>query len=51
PEIQNYVHLREPVYTEADLARARSAVLWWSRHMNVFIRRDLVTEGPAAGPP
>jgi hypothetical protein len=36
-----YNLIREPVYTEADLRVARSPVIWWSRHLNIMIRKDL----------
>jgi hypothetical protein len=37
-----YVRIREPIYTDEDLARARSWGLWGSRFMNVLVRRDLL---------
>jgi hypothetical protein len=36
-----YNLIREPVYTDEDLRIAPSPVIWWSRHLNIMIRKDL----------
>lgn len=50
-EIAKQYHLdREPVYGAEELARMPSKPLWWSRNLNIFIRRDLQGgERPVAG--
>jgi len=41
-EIASHYNLtREPVYTADDLRIAPSPVIWWSRHLNIMIRKDL----------
>jgi hypothetical protein len=36
-----YELIREPIYTDQDLRIAPSPVIWWSRHLNIMIRKDL----------
>jgi hypothetical protein len=37
-----YALIREPIYIDEDLRIAPSPMLWWSRHLNIFIRKDLL---------
>lgn len=38
----NYTVIREPLYIDEDLRLAPSPYLWWSRHLNILIREDLL---------
>jgi hypothetical protein len=37
-----YAVIREPVYIDEDLRFFPSPMVWWSRHLNIFIRKDLI---------
>jgi hypothetical protein len=38
----SYAVIREPVYIDEDLRFAPSPVVWWSRNLNILIRKDLL---------
>jgi hypothetical protein len=40
--MSRYRLVREPVYTDQDLLIARSPEIWWSRNLNILIRKDLL---------
>ena len=45
---REYVQIRGPIYVEQDLRIARSPILWGSRFMHTFIRRDAAERGQDA---
>jgi hypothetical protein len=55
----DYARFRHPIYLPEDERFTASTSLWWSRHLNVFVRRDLLApnggdppvDGPDLEPP
>ncbi len=40
----HYAMFREPVYIDEDLQFVPSPMVWWSRHLNIMIRKDLLSQ-------
>lgn len=42
PVLQEYVHYQEPVFVQQDLALSPTGIVFNSRHLNIFIRKDFI---------